>query len=376
MKLVYLVIFFLVLLVSSCKKEVVSKTTSTQTNNISDTINSGNQTVKDTVRIYQLQWGYSINPDTLLKGKLNQGKSVLNNELYVDFQYAGQGEIIPEKNVECITIPGISLTFKKIDTTTTKNIGKIFYSVSGTPSKSGLAKFKIKINNKNGNSIYVKSIYSKTNADTISLRVNGFSEPLNDIDGNSYKTVWIGKQLWMAENLKTTKYNDGTSIPLNENGLSDYSSLYPGYCFYNNDANNKNIYGALYQWKIVEKQNVCPTGWKVPSDYDYYTLTGYLGNDDLLAEKLKETLTWKKSSYFDATNSSLFSALAAGSRGEDFSELGVSTGFWSSSRGKILDTTNPKVFIMNYNRGYFAGSLNCPDEYFFYIRCIKNQPNN
>ena len=373
MKLVYLVIFFLVLLVSSCKKEVVSKTTSTptQTNNISNTINSENQTVKDTVRIYQLEWGYSINPDTLLKGKLNQGKSVPNTEFYIDFQYFGDGLIIPEKNVECITIPGISLKYIKIDTISSKSQGKIYYSLSGTPSKSGLAKFKIKINNKNGNSIYDKSVYSKTNADTISLRVNGFSEPINDIDGNSYKTVWIGKQLWMAENLKTTKYNDGSSIPLNENGSSSYS-VYPGYCYYNNDANNKNLYGVLYQWGVVEKQKVCPTGWRVPSDYDYYTLTGYLGNDDFLAEKLKDTLTWKQSSYYKATNSSLFSALAAGPRASGFSDLGGYTGFWTSSLGKIYGDTNPMAFLMRYNAGYFTGSLGSPNEYFFYIRCLKN----
>jgi len=374
---------FLVLgvLLSSCKKEVVNNQTSTPTPipKVTDStnLNNSNSNSEDTFRIYQLNW-YSQGPDTIFKGRLNQGKSIPNIEFYIDFSYYRNGVIIPETSVECLTIPGISLKYKKIDTTTTSNnpyqtqSGKIYYSISGTPLKSGLAKFKINIKNQNGHSVFVNG--NKT--DTISFRINGYSEPITDIEGSSYKTVWIGTQLWMAENLKTTKYNDGTPIPLNQNALSGYSSLYPGYCYYNNDEKNKDIYGALYQWGVVEKQKVCPTGWRVPSDYDYYTLTGYLGNDDFLAEKLKEPLTWKNSAYFNATNSSLFSALAAGSRGEGFAELGISTGFWSSSRGKILNTTNPKAFTMYYNTGYFSGGVNNPDEYFFYVRCVKNQPNN
>ena len=239
-----------------------------------------------------------------------------------------------------------------------------------------MAKFKIDINNENGRTAFNSNFIEEYKI--LKINVNGFSDPLVDIEGNVYKTVWIGKQLWMAENLKSTKYNDGTPVPLNQDAFSSYSysSLYPGYCYYNNDANNKNIYGALYQWGVVEKQKVCPVGWSVPSDYDFYTLTGYLGKDDFLAEKLKDSLTWKKSEYFKATNWSLFSALPGGYRGEDFSGLSINTGFWSSSRGKILNTTNPKVFIMHYNTGYFSASLNNSDEYFYYIRCIKTQPNN
>ena len=376
--------FFNLLLVSvvlftSCKKEVVSKTTPTSTPKPkvidSTNVNTSSSNEKDSISIYRVGFyinTYPLNSDTILKGKLVKGKKINNIELFFEFNYNGKGVILPQKTIDCITIPGIQLIFNKLDTL--KNNGKLFYTLSGTPSNSGLAKFKININNEYGRTAYSSSLNEEYKI--IDLNVNGYSDPLVDIEGNIYKTVWIGKQLWMAENLKTTKYNDGTPVPLNQNGLSSWYNVYPGYCFYNNDEKNKNIYGTLYQWGVVEKQKVCPTGWKVPSDYDFYTLTGYLENDDFLAEKLKETLTWKKSAYFNTTNWSLFSALAAGSRGEGFAELGISTGFWSSSRGKILNTTNPKAFTMYYNTGYFSGGVNNPDEYFFYVRCVKNQPNN
>lgn len=100
---------------------------------------------------------------------------------------------------------------------------------------------------------------------TFSLKAQ--TENLVDIDGNTYKTVLFGKQLWMAENLKTTKYNDGSTIPL-VNNSSEWGELtQPAYCWYNNDLkNNKNQYGALYNWYAVETGKLCPIGWHVPSD--------------------------------------------------------------------------------------------------------------
>ena len=93
------------------------------------------------------------------------------------------------------------------------------------------------------------------------------TERLVDIDGNVYKTVLFRKQLWMAENLKTTKYNDGSAIRL-VNNSSEWARLTePAFCWYNNDEkNNKNQSGALYNWYAVETNKLCPTGWHVPSD--------------------------------------------------------------------------------------------------------------
>ena len=97
-------------------------------------------------------------------------------------------------------------------------------------------------------------------------------------DGITYKTVKIGNQVWMAENLKATKYNDGTDIPLVTDNSEWDELLTPAYCWYDNDqATYENTYGALYNWYTVETEKLCPVGWHVPSDYEWNTLEMALG---------------------------------------------------------------------------------------------------
>ncbi len=162
-----------------------------------------------------------------------------------------------------------------------------------------------------------------------------FVGPFSDSDGNSYATVVIGTQVWMAENLKSTKYNDGTAILYNtDNGMS-YSEA-PGYCWYNDNATNKNTYGALYNWFAVNTGKLCPVGWHVPQYTEWWTLVSYLaGTEGSTAEgisggKMKEagTVHWRTPNT-GATNSSSFSALPAGCRpiGFPYQELG-DRGYW------------------------------------------------
>jgi hypothetical protein len=93
------------------------------------------------------------------------------------------------------------------------------------------------------------------------------TEILTDIDGNTYHTIKIREQVWMVENLKTTKFNDGTLIPLVSDSEVWGKISHPAYCWYNNDEKtNKNNYGALYNWFAVETGKLCPIGWHVPSD--------------------------------------------------------------------------------------------------------------
>ena len=100
---------------------------------------------------------------------------------------------------------------------------------------------------------------------------------VRDIDGNVYNTVTIGTQVWMASNLQTTKYNDGTDIPLVTDD-SDWANLTsPGYCWYNNDMSYKSIYGALYNWYTVNTGKLCPTGWHVPTKDEWDTLILFAG---------------------------------------------------------------------------------------------------
>ena len=123
---------------------------------------------------------------------------------------------------------------------------------------------------------------------------------VTDIEGNCYKTIQLGPRLWMAENLKTTHYNDGVGIQ--------------NYYWYNNDPSTyKNTYGALYTVVAIVTDKLCPVGWHVPSVSEWKELTAYLGGDDIAGGKLKETGTthWD-SPNTGATNESGFTALPGG----------------------------------------------------------------
>ncbi len=159
---------------------------------------------------------------------------------------------------------------------------------------------------------------------------------VTDVDGNVYNTVKIGEQCWMKENLETTKYNDGTAIPLVTDNAAWTNLTTPGYCWYNNDAATyKSTYGALYNWYAVNTAKLCPAGWYVPSDVEWTTLTDYLGGESIAGGKMKEA---GYSHWFSpntgADNSSGFSVLPSGYRylsGGSFDDLGYDADIWSSS---------------------------------------------
>jgi uncharacterized protein (TIGR02145 family) len=147
-----------------------------------------------------------------------------------------------------------------------------------------------------------------------------------DIEGNIYKTIEIGTQVWMAENLKTTRFSDGTEIPLlpDDNNLLYY--IDPGYCWYeNNEAVFKDIYGGYYNWFAVNTGRLCPTGWHVPTDEEWKVLEMFLGitaeeADEMgyrgttAGSKIKEsgTINWIEESVF-ASNETGFTGLPGGS---------------------------------------------------------------
>lgn len=173
---------------------------------------------------------------------------------------------------------------------------------------------------------------------------------LKDIDGNIYKTVVIGNQEWMAENLKVTRYRNGDAIPNITTGDVWKNMKEGAYCSYNNDDSNIEIYGLLYNWYAVDdNRNIAPEGWHIPTDAEWKELEMHLGMSDSEAYdtgwrgtdeggKLKETGTnhWK-SPNTGATNTSGFSALPGGYRyyGGAFGYVGFDsigyTGYWWSS---------------------------------------------
>jgi uncharacterized protein (TIGR02145 family) len=180
--------------------------------------------------------------------------------------------------------------------------------------------------------------YGRTNGDGLT-----FKTTVKDADGNSYNTIIIGTQIWISENLKTTKYNDSTSIPSVTNFTDWSNSTTPAYCWYNNDqATYGNTYGALYNLYVVNTGKLCPSGWHIPTDGEWNTLTTYLGGYSVAGGILKETGTAHWSSpNTGATNESGFTALPGGYRYSNgtFYVIG-SSGLWWSATSNIAREVN------------------------------------
>jgi uncharacterized protein (TIGR02145 family) len=160
---------------------------------------------------------------------------------------------------------------------------------------------------------------------------------VTDIESHVYQTVQIGDQVWMAENLKTTKLKDGTDIAWVEDDSVWFNlslAETPGFCWYLNDeATYGETYGPLYNWYTVETGKLCPEGWHVPSDAEWILLTTYLGGAQVAGGKLKETGTiqWE-SPNASATNETGFTALPAGWREPwgYYDYLGLMGSWWST----------------------------------------------
>ncbi len=151
---------------------------------------------------------------------------------------------------------------------------------------------------------------------TVTLSVNiQTTNSVTDIDGNIYETVQIGSQIWMKENLRTTKYANGDVIPNVTDG-NQWSNLTTGaWSCYSNNNQIQNLFGNLYNWfAVADQRNICPTGWHVPSDVEWITLTDYLGGESVAGGKMKSTAIYWQSPNQDATNESGFSGLPGGFR--------------------------------------------------------------
>ena len=193
---------------------------------------------------------------------------------------------------------------------------------------------------------------------------------LTDVDGNTYKTVTIGSQTWMAENLRTTKYNDGTTIS-NVTSDNSWGGLSTGaWCHYNNYSAYDQVYGKLYNWYAVGTGKLCPSGWHVPSISEWEVLT-----DNNLHLKEIGSGHWSYSSGItdQVTNESGFTALPGGYRddiGGDFGGMGSSAYWWS---------TSTYLSFWAYYCSMFSSSTSvyCASdeskEYGYSVRCLKNE---
>ncbi|MFZ4724629.1 MAG: FISUMP domain-containing protein [Paludibacter sp.] len=205
------------------------------------------------------------------------------------------------------------------------------------------------------------------------VRFKTYRGEIVDIDGNVYNTVTIGNQIWMAENLKTTKYNDGTSIPLVTDAYLWSNLTTPGYCWYNNAIANKNIYGALYNWYAVNTAKLAPKGWHIPSDTEWTTLSTYL-DGSIAGGKLKDaSTTYWTAPNTGATNETSFSALPGGIRGGNAGSFGDLTmnGYWWSSYTQN-SISNAWFLSLLYNENFvYPGSFYKDNG--ISVRCVKDE---
>lgn len=225
-------------------------------------------------------------------------------------------------------------------------------------------------------------------------------DTVKDIEGNVYKTVTIGLQTWMSENLKATKYANGTAIPQitdgNAWGNLRNNDTHKAYCFYNNDASLG--YGVLYTYAAasnedtsgVNVQGVCPTGWHLPSDEEWTVLENYLddngynydgssgGRQNKIAKAMANQTGWNNSSDVgdvgndsDSNNGSGFAALPAGSRSNQdgkFYGSGNSCTWWSSSSISSTGAYIRGLYYKNYGVQRYGATKSAG----FSVRCIKD----
>lgn len=196
---------------------------------------------------------------------------------------------------------------------------------------------------------------------------------MTDQDGNIYKTITIGFQTWMAENLRTTKYNDGKAIH-NIKDNDEWKTISSGaYCNYNNTISNDTIatYGRLYNWHAVNTTKLCPSNWHIPTESEWLELTDYLGEQKISGGKMKEagTLHWKSPNN-GATNESGFTGFPSGFRFDDRGYYGISTDavWWSATEDNIYTAWFQGLYYRD--TASYTGTNN---KYFgFSIRCIKD----
>jgi uncharacterized protein (TIGR02145 family) len=335
-------LFFTFMLISvffSCKKE-------TSTPNINDVTISGFDCA-----------GVAIN------GKLQKDQVASNVSVTITYS-GGNGKTYLTKSHTSTGVTGLSATL--LAGTLANGEGVLTYNITGIPNSIGTANFEISLGNKTCSfSIKVDAISQNP--------TSGYGANVIDVDGNIYKTVYIGTQHWMAENLKVSKYNDGTLIP-NVIDKTQWSELTTGaWCYYNNDVINNAKFGKLYNWYTINptfnnNKNVCPKDWHVPNEIEWTKLIDYLGGINLAGGKLKlNDDSWNLSDY-KATNISLFGAVPGGYRYiygfEDIRRYGL---WWTNTK-----KNEQARFIEIY---YKNDTVNIEDSYLsdgFSIRCIKD----
>jgi uncharacterized protein (TIGR02145 family) len=221
--------------------------------------------------------------------------------------------------------------------------------------------------------IFLLAIFAITACKKDETEINS----LTDIDGNSYKTITIGNQIWMAENLRVTRYPDGTKIP-NIVECTDWQSLgtnSEGFCFY--EDSTKGQYGAYYTYAAAKK--ACPTGWHLPTKNEWEELKIYLynnGYNGVEGGTLKSKTGWNNNG--NGKDNYEFNALPSGRRYRGvisnecigkFYSIGESANWWSST--EFETNFGYYIWLSNSSDNFNVG--NDVKKSGFSVRCIKDK---
>lgn len=207
---------------------------------------------------------------------------------------------------------------------------------------------------------------------SLSLFAGFYVSSVDDVDGNSYGVVIIGKQSWMATNLKVAHYRNGDAIT-HITDDNEWGKITTGaWCNYNNDAANDFKYGKLYNWYAVsDPRNIAPVGWHVATDADWKTLSSFLGGETVAGGKLKEagTINWLAPNT-DATNQYRFNALPGGFRGANgrYFKLNEKGEWYSIYKKDKKFAFNREMFFDDSNLHYSIGDSSLG----YSVRCVKD----
>jgi uncharacterized protein (TIGR02145 family) len=288
----------------------------------------------------------------VLKGQVN-GKNQLTT---VTFQYD--------------TVTTYEYSISPVPDTTSRNTNVTFIATVTGLSPNTKYHFRINAVNETGIANGSDNTFSTTDTAHIKIRFNPdlVYDSIFDSEGNKYLTIGIGTQTWMAEDLKSTRFNDGSVIPFVPDGTAWASLTTPAYSWYPNDSVG---YGAMYNWYAVNTGKLCPDGWHVPDDEEWTVLTDFLGGKSSAGGKLKETGDYHwQSPNSGATNESGFTGLPSGSRNYSggFNNIGKygywwSTTEWSTSGAWYRDVYYGYISVDRGNASKKSGAT---------VRCLKD----
>jgi uncharacterized protein (TIGR02145 family) len=252
-----------------------------------------------------------------------------------------------------------------------KGNGNLVFTLSGIAKNGGKAKFNLNLGG--------QQCVFEINVVATKTPTSGYGPNLTDVEGNTYKTIYVGPQQWMAENLKTSLYQDGSSSPQVRLGFNWATTTSAAWCYLFDQSSNNTNFGKLYNYyAITNVSPVCPSGWHIPSSFEFELLANSLGGSSVAGGALKNITDWQTPNV-SATNSSLFSAFPGERRIDDgtFSSSGGSEKneayFWSSTLDPKY-ATNAFQYTLNSNTAKIA-QVSASHQYAASVRCVKgSQP--